>query len=167
MVLLIDPRFRADDRAVGPYYAQTMAVTLHSPAPAKTGLRASARPVDGLRHEIDIDGRHRLYTDEPESLGGMDSAPTPHELLPAALAGCISTMISIYAETKGWNVDGLEVAVQYDHKSTPRRFEVEIAMPSSLSLDQLTRLAKVAETCPVTRALEAGFEFDKRIVTIP
>ena len=36
----------------------------------------------GLRHEIDVNGRHTIVTDEPESLGGTDTAPAPHELLP-------------------------------------------------------------------------------------
>ena len=65
-------------------------------------LNATARRAgDGLRHEIDIDGRHTIVTDEPEELGGIDAGPTPHELLPAALAGCIATMISMYADTEG------------------------------------------------------------------
>ena len=45
---------------------------------------ASARPVNGsLRHEIDVNGRHTIVTDEPEGLGGTDTGPAPHELLPA------------------------------------------------------------------------------------
>jgi hypothetical protein len=38
-------------------------------------LTATARAVDGnLRNEIDVNGRHTLTTDEPESLGGTDTA---------------------------------------------------------------------------------------------
>ena len=37
---------------------------------------ATARSIDGtLRHEIDVNGRHTITTDEPESLGGTDTAP--------------------------------------------------------------------------------------------
>jgi putative redox protein len=133
----------------------------------KATLKATARPVEhGLRHAIDVDGRHIVFTDEPESLGGTDTAPTPHELLPAALASCISTMMSLYANTRGWDVDGLAVTVEYDHKSSPRRFEIEIRLPASLSDDQLARLAAVAETCPIRRSIAAGFEFDERIVAL-
>ena len=50
-------------------------------------LTATARSIPGtLRQEIVIDGRHRLITDEPERVGGEGSAPSPHELFPAALA---------------------------------------------------------------------------------
>jgi hypothetical protein len=53
-----------------------------------------------LKQDVEIDGRHRLTTDEPEAVGGDGSAPSPHELLPAALASCISTQLVMYARTK-------------------------------------------------------------------
>ena len=60
-------------------------------------LTATAVPIRGtLKQEILVDGRHRLVTDEPPSIGGDGSAPAPHELLPAALAACISTTLVIY-----------------------------------------------------------------------
>lgn len=131
-------------------------------------LNATARRAgDGLRHEIDIDGRHTIVTDEPEELGGIDAGPTPHELLPAALAGCIATMISMYADTKGWDIGELTVDVQYDNKAVPRRFEIEVRLPDRLSEAQIARLKRVANTCPLRRALETGFEFDERIVLEP
>lgn len=38
---------------------------------------ATARSIDGtLRHEIDVNRRHTITTDEPENLGGTDTAPT-------------------------------------------------------------------------------------------
>jgi hypothetical protein len=50
-------------------------------------LTATARSIPGtLRQEIVIDGKHRLITDQPEGVGGEGSAPSPHELFPAALA---------------------------------------------------------------------------------
>ena len=127
-------------------------------------LTASARSVPGtLRQEILVDGRHRLVTDEPEAVGGDGSAPAPHELLPAALAGCVSTMIVMYARTKAWPLDGVDVDVDYDHRATPRRFEVSIHVAGELTAEQLQRLEKVAATCPVRRALEPGVEFVERI----
>jgi putative redox protein len=78
-------------------------------------MTAIAYPVpEGLRQLIDVSGRHTLTTDEPERLGGTDDAPTPHELLPAALAACISTMITMYARPRDLDIMGLSVAVAYD-----------------------------------------------------
>ena len=80
-------------------------------------LTAKARSIPGtLRQEVVIDSRHRLITDEPERLGGDGSAPAPHELLPAALAACISTTLVMYARTKDWELGEVTVAVDYDNK---------------------------------------------------
>jgi putative redox protein len=131
-------------------------------------LTASAkRAGDGLCHEIRIGGRHLIFTDEPELLGGTDAGPTPHELLPAALAGCIATMIAMYARTKGWDVGEVAVDVEYDNKAVPRRFRIEVRLPEGLSRSQVDRLRRVADTCPLRRALETGFEFEERIVSAP
>jgi putative redox protein len=110
-----------------------------------------------------IDGRHHLTTDEPERLGGTDMGPAPHELLPAALAACISTTLVTYARTKDWDIGEVAVDIVYDHKSVPRRFEVSIVLGGDLDEPQLARLRKVAAACPLRRALETGFEFEETV----
>jgi putative redox protein len=127
-------------------------------------LTATAHSIPGtLRQEVVIDGKHRLITDEPEHLGGDGSGPAPHELFPAALASCIATTLVMYARTKAWELGQVSVAVDYDNRSTPRRFEVAIELDGDLSDEQLRRLEKIAASCPVRRAVEAGIEFDETI----
>ena len=127
-------------------------------------LTATARSIPGtLRQDILVNGRFHLVTDEPESVGGEDSAPAPHELLPAALASCISTVLVMYARTKEWDLGDVSVDVDYDHHSTPRRFDVAITLTGDLTEEQLARLEKVGATCPVRRSLEAGVEVVERI----
>ncbi|MCX6387198.1 MAG: OsmC family protein [Solirubrobacterales bacterium] len=129
------------------------------------GFTATARSVDGgLRHEVDVNGRHTIITDEPTDIGGTDLGPAPHELLPAALASCISTMMMLYALRKEWDLGDLRVDVDYDYEADPKRFDVEIHMPEGLTEDQITRLERVANTCPVRRALEGNFEFNEELV---
>jgi len=127
-------------------------------------LTASARSVPGtLRTELLVDGRHHLMTDEPPELGGDGTAPAPHELLPAALAACISTTLVIYARTKDWDLGDVSVDVEYDHHSTPRAFQVDIRTTADLTPGQLERLDKVAAACPLRRSLEAGFTFSEHL----
>jgi putative redox protein len=127
-------------------------------------LTATARSIPGtLRQEVVIDGKHRLITDEPEHLGGEGSGPAPHELFPAALASCIATTLAMYARTKGWDLGEVAVAVEYDHGSVPRRFDIEIELSGDLSDEQLHRLEKVAASCPLRRSIEAGIEFFETI----
>ena len=115
-------------------------------------LIASAHSSDDtLRQDVLIDGRHRLTTDEPSRLGGTDRGPAPHELVPAALAACIATTIRTYARTKGWTVGELSVDVVYENASTPRSFDVTIRLPDELSDEQVRRIMRAAETCPVRR----------------
>ena len=128
-------------------------------------LTATSRSIPGtLRQEIVIDGRHRLVTDEPVEVGGQGSAPAPHELLPAAIASCVSTTLVMYARRNGWELGEVRVDVNYDHRATPRRADIMISLGANLSAQQLELLDKVAAACPVRRSIETEFEFNERIV---
>jgi putative redox protein len=127
-------------------------------------LTASARSVPGtLRQEIVIDGRHRLITDEPEVVGGGGSAPAPHELLPAALASCVSTTLVMYARRKGWDLGEVAVEVDYDHEATPRTAAIAVHLTGELDHQQLDRLEQVAAACPVRRSIESGIRFTEEL----
>jgi putative redox protein len=127
---------------------------------------ATARSIDGtLRHEVDVNGRHTITTDEPERLGGTDTAPTPHELLAATLASCVSTMIILYARHRDWALRDVSVDVNYHADTTPRKVDITVHLPDGLTPDQTRRLERVANTCPVRRALEAGFTFHETLLT--
>lgn len=129
-------------------------------------MTATARRVgNGLEHEVEINGRHKIITDEPERIGGTDLGPAPHELLAATLASCIATMIAMYAQNRSWDLDETSVEVDYDPDSVPRHFTIDIHLPTDTTPDRQRRLERVAETCPVRRALEAGFSFEERIIT--
>jgi len=131
-------------------------------------LTATAHSIRGtLRQDVVIDGRHHLITDEPERVGGDGSAPSPHELLAAALASCISTVITMYARTREWDLGEVEVAVRYDPTATPRRYDVAVHLTGDLTDDQLARFEKVASTCPVRRSLEGEIEILERVAVLP
>jgi len=130
-------------------------------------MTATTQRIGKLKHRVDVNRRHSIVTDEPLRLGGTDEGPAPHELLPAALASCIATMIAMYAERHEWDLGDAFVDVEYDPESEPRRFDIEVHLPAGLSPDQVSRLERVAETCPLRRSLEAGFSFEERMVPSP
>jgi putative redox protein len=125
-------------------------------------MTATARRRDGaLEHEVDVNGRHLLVTDEPERLGGTDHGPAPHELLPATLAACAATTVAMYARERGWDIGELAVEADYDPDSTPRHVALELHLSDRLTPEQRRRLERVARACPARRALEAGFVFEE------
>jgi putative redox protein len=131
-------------------------------------LTATARSIPGtLRQDVFVDRHHRLTTDEPERVGGNGSAPAPHELLPAAVAACVSTTLVMYARTKEWPLDRVRVDVEYDPRARPPRCEVSIHVTGDLDAEQVARLDKVAAACPVRRAIEAGIEFEEHLDARP
>ena len=70
----------------------------------------------------------------------------------------------MYAHARNWEIGPVRVDVDYDHRSTPRRFTVALHLDPSITPDRLERLIKVAESCPVRRAIESGIEFNEHVV---
>jgi putative redox protein len=124
-------------------------------------VTASARSSgDALRHEVVADGRHSVVVDEPERLGGTDTAPTPYELLAASLAGCIAITIRLYARRKAWDLGDFGVEVCLDREDQPTSCAVTLTLPDDLDDEQRERLHRVAKACPVSRTLAEGIAFE-------
>ncbi len=127
-------------------------------------MRATAKLIHGtLRNEVLVRDSFVLETDEPETAGGEDTAPTPHELLAASLAACVSTTLATYARTKRWDLGDVLVEVEYDAHTTPRRFRVDVRLSGDYDAEQIARLERAAATCPVRRSLEAGVAIEEHV----
>src|SRR6187455_1296058 len=127
-------------------------------------MRASARQLEKFRHDVKI-RTHQLTADEPSDHGGDDLGPSPQELLAASLASCTAITMEMYAKRKGWNIDGLEVDVDYTpaERGCVTRFELVMKMPAHLSEEQVERLQVIAAKCPVHRTLEGEVAFEERV----
>jgi len=124
-----------------------------------------ARRIAGLSHEIDLGDDRAIVIDEPAADGGTDTGPRPSQLLASSLAGCTAITIELYAERKGWELDGLEVAVDMSSEgeavpahAVPTHFAVEVKLPEGLDDEQRRKLMVIAEKCPVHKLLEKGAE---------
>jgi putative redox protein len=125
----------------------------------------TARRIAGLSHEIDLDDDRSIVVDEPAEDGGTDTGPRPSQLLASSLAGCTAITMELYAERKGWELDGLEVTVDMSTEgdaahphASPTHFTVEVALPDGLDDEQRHKLMVIAEKCPVHKLLEKGAE---------
>lgn len=130
-------------------------------------MKATSTRAGTFRQTVKIRD-HALTADEPADLGGQDAGPTPQELLAASLASCTAITMEMYAQRKGWDVAGLEVACSYSpaERGCPTKFDIALRMPSQLDEEQVERLRVIAAKCPVHRILDGEVMFDERVERI-
>lgn len=99
-----------------------------------------------------------LLADEPETVGGLASGPTPYELLSAGLAACTIMTLNLYAARKGWDVSDVKVEVAHARAGGRDRFTRQICFGPNQDAEQRARLLEIADRCPVHKTLEGGAE---------
>ena len=120
-------------------------------------METAARVTTGadLPCEVELEAGERTRTivfDHADELSDGEAGPSSTQAVSAALAACTAVTLRIYAERKGWSLDGLEVevATTYDGPN-PSLFTVRIGWPEHLQPDQVERLERIAGKCPVHR----------------
>ena len=106
-------------------------------------------------------GRHSIIADEPVDVQGTDIGPGPYELLCASLAACKAMTCRMYAERKGWDLQGMEITVSHRKakaSETPEAvsekgfvdiFDADMKFIGELDEAQLGRLLEISTRCPV------------------
>lgn len=119
-------------------------------------------------------GSHSLQADEPVDAGGRNAAPSPYELLLAALGSCKVITMRIYAGRRRWPLRSVHITLSHDKVhaedcanclssgSLIDRIDVEIKLQGELSTEQRATLLAVAEKCPVHRTLTSGVQIRSR-----
>ncbi len=137
-----------------------------APAEAVQGVRV-AEAGEGRFAQLVTMGRHRLRADEPVSVGGDDSGPSPYDLLLAGLGACTSMTVRMYAAQKKWPLERVTVDLKHDKVHATDCAECEIkdgridriervlTLEGELDEAQRARLLEIANKCPVHRTLHS------------
>ncbi len=117
-------------------------------------------------------GKHRLLADEPKSVGGDDTGPSPYEFLSIALGACTTMTLRMYASHKKLELPQVTVTVDHGKVAAAHcedcgaavegragkidRFERTIHVHGELPDGLADKLVEIADKCPVHKTLTAG-----------
>ncbi len=115
--------------------------------------------------------KHQLLADEPVSVGGLDSGPSPYDFLSIALGTCTAMTLRMYAERKKLDLGRVTVSVNHGKVAAQHcedcgeaaegrggridRFERVISVDGDIDAAVRDKLVEISGKCPVHRTLEA------------
>lgn len=119
-----------------------------------------------FQNEVRYGDGQSFLIDEPVNVGGSGAGPDPYSLLPAALGGCTSMTVTMYARRKGWKLERVTVQLSQGRIHTKdcedcetkadgyiHRIEFSVELAGDLTEDQRARLLEIAHKCPVNKTL--------------
>jgi len=102
-----------------------------------------------------------VYTDAPVDNHGKGESFSPTDLMCSAMAGCMATIMGIYAEEKGIDLKGATIEVGKVMSANPRRIariETEITIPLSADTEHKAALEQCVLGSPAMRSLHPDIE---------
>ena len=114
-------------------------------------------------------GSHRFLADEPLTVGGLDSGPSPYDLLLAALGACTAMTMRLYADHKALPLERVSVKLAHEKIHAADCEECETMDGKIDRIDRVITLtgdldmssgsaARIADKCPVHRTLKSEID---------
>jgi len=112
-------------------------------------------------------GTVQMQMDAPVEKGGKGAGFKPHEVMEAAIAGCMNMWIRMYAESQGFPLTGVSVTVNLDETTMSDaifRYSVKLE-GEDLDSQQKKMLLQAGLACPVreTLAKHISIQYSSRI----
>ncbi|MCC6888542.1 MAG: OsmC family protein [Hyphomicrobiales bacterium] len=148
-------------------WAERYLAPLAAPAADAEGPRSVtvAETGAGRFQQTVVIGPHRLLADEPLAAGGLDSGPSPYDLLLAGLGACTAMTLRLYAEHKKLPLERVSVTLSHakihaadcaeceTREGKIDRIERTVTLTGALGDGERARLLEIADKCPVHRTL--------------
>lgn len=119
-----------------------------------------------LQNEVTYGDGRTFVIDEPASVGGEGAGPDPYSLLLAALGGCTSMTVMMYARRKEWKLERVSVKLSQQRIHAKdchdcdtetdgfiQRIERKVTLEGDLNEEQRKRLMEISRLCPVHKML--------------
>lgn len=168
--LLSDPRDAAYAARVIAAWASRFLEAPEAPRPDGLDRIRVSEIGQGRFQNTVVAGRHRLFADEPQEVGGDDLGPSPYDYLAIALGACKSMTLRMYARHKGLELGRISVDVSHGKVAAEHcadcgavaegrsgkidRFECVIRVDGPVAPDVRARLVEIAGKCPVHKTLQ-------------
>lgn len=141
------------------------------------GITRVSETGQGFQQDISMANGIALIADEPKTLGGLGTGPSPYQLLCAGLGACTTMTIRMYANRKKIPLTHVSCDVQHGkcHLSDSGRadetagridvFQRLIQLHGDLDTEQRNTLLEIADKCPVHKTLHQVAHIETRLVS--
>ncbi|WP_293779342.1 OsmC family protein [uncultured Oxalicibacterium sp.] len=119
---------------------------------ANNEIKVTKAAAGKYQHTVEV-GPHTLAVDAPSAFGGDDAGFVPHDLLAAALGACTAVTLNMYAGRKSLPLEKVDVNVTAGEQDGAYVFNRTIQYYGDLNDEQKDSLNKIADKCPVHKAL--------------
>ena len=117
----------------------------------------------GVAVDIVMNG-HTIHTDQPQSVGGGDSGPTPFQLFLASIATCAGFYALRFCQERQIPTEGLGVTMEVERDpAIPNKvhaIRLGIATPPGFPAKYNDALLRAVDHCAVKRAIADPPAFD-------
>lgn len=99
---------------------------------------------------------HTWQADEPEAVGGGNTAPGPDRLMLSSLGACTAITIQMVAQRRGIPLAGVRVELSLNPAGRPTQgndIVRTVHLDGDLSDEQKAQLMKIADLCPMHKLL--------------
>jgi len=107
-----------------------------------------------------VEAEHRgftIRTDQPEAVGGQNSAPSPFDLFLASLGTCAGYYVLAFCRKRDISTDGIELAMEVVRNEEKHRVDqvaITVHLPESFPERYVDACVRSAAQCTVKKHLQ-------------